>query len=61
VCGDTFTAADVYVGSTVDWGLMFKSLPTRPSFEAYAERLRGRKAYKSAKAINAAKTAEMQA
>ena len=44
ICGEQFTAADVYVGSTVDWGLMFKSLPTRPSFEAYAARLRERKA-----------------
>lgn len=60
VCGKTFTAADVYVGSTVDWGLMFKSIPTRPAFEAYAERLRERPAYKSAKAINNARMAEMQ-
>jgi glutathione S-transferase len=61
VCGKTFTAADVYVGSTVDWGLAFKSMPSRPAFEAYAERLRERPAYKSAKAINAARVAEMQA
>ena len=60
VCGKTFTAADVYVGSTVDWGLMFKSIPTRPAFEAYAERMRDRPAYKSAKAINAARIEEMQ-
>jgi glutathione S-transferase len=57
VCGDRFTAADVYVGSAVDWGLMFKSIPTRPAFEAYAERLRTRKPYQQAKAINAARTA----
>lgn len=61
VCGKTFTAADVYVGSTVDWGLSFKSIPTRPAFEAYAARLRERPAYKSFKAINAARIAEMQA
>ena len=61
VCGKTFTAADVYVGSTVDWGLSFKSIPTRPAFEAYAERLRDRPAYKSFKAINAARIAEVQA
>lgn len=61
VCGRSFTAADVYVGSTVDWGLSFKSIPTRPAFEAYAERLRERPAYKAAKAINAARVAEMQA
>jgi len=61
VCGKTFTAADVYVGSTVDWGLSFKSIPSRPAFEAYAERLRDRPAYKSFKAINAARIAEVQA
>jgi glutathione S-transferase len=61
VCGGGFTAADVYVGSAVDWGLAFKTMPSLPAFEAYAARLRERKAYQSAKAINAAKTAEMQA
>jgi glutathione S-transferase len=61
VCGKTFTAADVYVGSTVDWGLSFKSIPSRPAFEAYAERLRDRPAYKAFKAINAARIAEVQA
>ena len=58
VCGDVFTAADVYVGSHVDWGLMFKSLPSRPAFEAYAERLRVRDAYKRSKDLSAAKAAE---
>ncbi len=60
VCGASFTAADVYVGSTVDWGLIFGSLPARPSFEAYAARLRTRPAYIQAKAINAARTASTQ-
>jgi glutathione S-transferase len=60
VCGDTFTAADVYVGSSVDWGLMFKSIPPRPAFEAYAERLRGRRAYLKAKGINNARIAATQ-
>ena len=52
VCGDRFTMADVYVGSQVDWGLMFGSIPSRPSFEAYAERFRARPGYKAAKAID---------
>ncbi len=62
VCGDRFTAADVYVGAQVDWGLMFGTLPERPAFSAYAERLRARPAYIRAKAIDneliAAATAE---
>jgi glutathione S-transferase len=60
VCGDQFTAADVYAGSAVDWGMQFGTIPKRPVFEAYAERLRARPAYKSTKAINDAKTAEMK-
>lgn len=61
VCGDRFTMADVYVGSQVDWGLSFGSIPTRPSFEAYAARLRDRDAYKAAKAIDMKLIAEAQA
>lgn len=60
VCGNRFTMADVYVGSQVDWGLAFKSMPDRPSFNAYAERLRARPAYQAAKAIDNALIAEMQ-
>ena len=61
VCGDRFTMADVYVGSAVDWGLQFGSLPSRPGFEAYAERFRDREAYQAGKAIDGALIAEMQA
>lgn len=52
VCGDRFTMADVYVGSQVDWGLTFGSIPPREAFVAYAERLQARPAYKAAKAID---------
>lgn len=61
VCGDRFTAADVYVGAQVDWGLQFGTLPARPEFQAYAARLRERPAYKAAKAIDAGHIAAMQA
>lgn len=61
VCGDRFTAADVYVGSQVDWGLSFETLPKRPAFEAYAARLRERDAYKRAKAIDNKLIEEAQA
>lgn len=60
VCGKRFTMADVYVGSQIDWGLSFKSIPSRPAFEAYAARLRERDAYKSAKAIDMKLIEEMQ-
>ncbi|HEY8604614.1 glutathione S-transferase family protein [Tsuneonella suprasediminis] len=61
VCGNRFTMADVYVGSHVDWGMAFGSMPSRPAFEAYAERLRTREAYKASKAIDNALGEEMQA
>ncbi|MET0240215.1 MAG: glutathione S-transferase family protein [Sphingobium sp.] len=39
VTGGRFTAADVYVGSQIRWGLGFRSIPARPAFVAYADRL----------------------
>ncbi|MEO0031959.1 MAG: hypothetical protein RIS94_1717 [Pseudomonadota bacterium] len=58
VCGARFTMADVYVGSQVDWGLAFGSMPARDAFRAYAARLQARAAYQAAKAIDAALIAE---
>ncbi|RAL25129.1 glutathione S-transferase [Lujinxingia litoralis] len=54
IAGDRFTAADVYVGSQVGWGLEFKSMEARPEFEAYWSRLKGREAYRRALAIDLA-------
>jgi glutathione S-transferase len=50
--GDQFTAADVYVGSQVSWGLLFKTLPERPAFAEYAHRLRAREAAQRAAALD---------
>lgn len=61
VCGSRFTAADIYVGAQVDWGIQFGTLPSNPVFDGYAERLRARPAYKAAKEIDAALMANMQA
>ena len=60
VCGDQFTAADVYVGSHIVWGLGFKSIPSCPVFEAYAERMRARPAYQSANELDDAAMAKME-
>lgn len=60
VCGERFTMADVYVGSAIDWGLNFGSLPARPAFVAYAERLRARPHYKAAKAVDNSLIEEMR-
>jgi glutathione S-transferase len=48
IAGDRFTAADVYVGSQVTWGLQFGTLPKRDAFVAYSERLTSRDACKRA-------------
>ncbi len=47
VCGDRFTMADVYVGSQVDWGLRFGSMPALDSLKAYQARIQQRPAYKA--------------
>lgn len=41
ITGDRFTAADVYVGSHIGWGLRFGTLPARSPFTAYWDRLQG--------------------
>ena len=48
--GDQFTAADVVVGSTLRWGMMFKLVPERPEFTAYTNRLAARPAFRRAEA-----------
>ena len=47
VCGDRFTAADIYVGSQVDWGINFGTMPARDSLKAYQSRFRQREGYKT--------------
>ncbi|MFN4020495.1 MAG: glutathione S-transferase family protein [Erythrobacter sp.] len=54
IAGNRFTMADTYVGSQFVWGLRFGSIPERPSFKAYVERITQRPAYAEANAIDAA-------
>jgi len=54
VCGDTFSAADVYLGSQIIWGNMFGSIPQNEVFDAYSARLTSREAYQEAKAVDQA-------
>ena len=44
ICGDQFTAADVYVGSQIGYGMLFGSIEKRPLFEDYFGRLQTRPA-----------------
>lgn len=55
LCGDAFTAADVYVGSSLGWGLMFGTIDKRPAFEAYVARCQARPAARRAHQINQAR------
>lgn len=46
ILGEKFTAADVYIGSEISWGLMTKSLEPRQAFREYHERITERPAFK---------------
>jgi glutathione S-transferase len=55
--GEQFTAADVIVGSTLRWGMMFGILPKRPEFVSYIGRLEQRSAMQRATALDGELTA----
>jgi glutathione S-transferase len=59
--GDKFSAADVYVGAHIGWGLRFGTLEKRPAFEQYWMRLAARPAYQRAQQIDDALLAQHQA
>lgn len=61
VAGDSFSAADVYVGSMIGFLMMFGMLAPRPGFTDYVTGLTERPAYIRAKAIDAALIAEREA
>ena len=52
VAGERFSAADLYLGSQLNWGTQFGTLPKLDSFVAYVERLTARDAYKRAAALD---------
>ncbi|SIR53766.1 MULTISPECIES: glutathione S-transferase family protein [unclassified Bosea (in: a-proteobacteria)] len=60
IAGGRFTAADVYVGSHLQWGLQFGSIEKRPAFETYAARLAERPAAQRASALDDAAAAQMK-
>ncbi len=59
--GDKFTAADVYVGSQIGFGLMFKTVEPRPAFQQYWQRISARPAYARARELDEALIAKPQA
>lgn len=52
LCGDTFSAADVYVGSQIGFGMRFNTIESRPVFTEYWARLSARPAYLRSVALN---------
>lgn len=58
--GDHFSAADVYLGAQISWGLQFGSMERRPAFEAYAKRLQARPAAIRANELDNALMPEQQ-
>lgn len=58
--GERFTAADIYVGSHIGFGMQFGIFEKRPAFERYWQSLSLRPAALRAKAIDDALVAEQQ-
>ena len=52
LCGERFSAADVYLGSQIGWGMIMGSLEARGAFSDYWARISGRDAYRRADALD---------
>jgi len=52
LAGGAFSAADVYLGSQLGWGLQFKALTPHPAFDRYLALVRDREAYRRAVKID---------
>ena len=58
ICGNRFSAVDVYLGSHLSWGMQFGGIEKRPVFEEYVQRLTSRPAFQRVQQICADKLAE---
>ena len=52
LAGDSFTAVDLYVGSHLNFGMMFGTIDKRPAFERYVARLTARPAFGRARQLD---------
>ena len=52
IAGERFSAADVYVGSHIGWGLQMGTVENRPAFAEYWSRIENREARRRAEAID---------
>lgn len=58
IAGPAFTAADLYVGCHLGWGMQFGTIEKRPAFEAYWARISDRPAHHRANELDEALTPE---
>jgi len=61
LAGNDFTAADLYVGHALGFGMMFGTIEKRPAFERYWQRVSARPACKRAKELDDALAPRPQA
>ncbi|HRK66855.1 MAG TPA: glutathione binding-like protein, partial [Hyphomonas sp.] len=55
LAGPKFSAADVYTGAQIGWGVQFGSIPKTPEVEAYLARIQSRRGFiRSSEISNAA-------
>jgi glutathione S-transferase len=52
ITGDSFSAADVYIGSHLNFNMMFGTIDKRPAFERYVARLTARPAFVRARQLD---------
>lgn len=60
IAADHFTAADLYIGAELDFGMNFNTIEKRDAFVAYRDRVTDRDAYRRAKQIDNALIAQQQ-
>ena len=58
LCGDQFTAADLYLTAALGWGMYTGCIEKRPAFERYIQPIMQREAYVRASAIDDALLAQ---
>ncbi len=61
ICGENFTAVDVYLGSALIWAMQFGTIEKRAVFAEYTARLVSRPAAIRANAINEQRIASLKA
>ena len=61
LAGARFSAADLYVGAQLGWGLQFGTIERRPALAEYVDRVTGRPAYARAGALDDAAMPEKPA